>query len=69
VAVDVIYLYLDISKVFDSVPHKRLIDKMGWYGLIGDRLGWMSDFLLDKKMRVCIKVKYSEWRDVFSSVP
>jgi len=32
-AVDVIYL--DISIAFNSVPHKRLIDKLGWYGLSG----------------------------------
>jgi len=36
-AVDVIYL--DISKAFDRVPHNRLIDKMGWYGLSGKILG------------------------------
>jgi len=66
-AVDVIYL--DISKAFDSVPQKRLIYKMGWYGLSGKILGWMSDFLLDRKMQVGIKGKYSEWRDVYSSIP
>ena len=60
-------IYLDISKAFDSVPHQRLIEKMRWYGLEGSILGWMSDFLLDRKMRVCIKDGKSDWRNVSNS--
>ena len=41
--VDVIYL--DIAKAFDSVPHQRLKMKMKRYGLEGNVLGWLSDFL------------------------
>jgi transcription termination factor NusB len=66
-AVDIVYL--DISKAFDSVPHKRLIEKMAWYGLDGDVLGWLSDFVLERKMRVSIRGNYSGWSDVTSSVP
>ena len=32
----------DASRVFDSVEHERLIEKLGWYGV--DRL-WFDDWL------------------------
>ena len=62
-------IYLDISKAFDTVPHQRLINKMRWYGLEGNVLGWLSDFLLDRVMRVNLKGEKSSWCDVTSSVP
>ena len=66
-AVDIINL--NISKAFDSVPHKRLINKMNWYGLRGNVLGWLTDFLLERRMRVCVKGSCSDWCSVTSSVP
>ena len=66
-AVDVIYL--DIAKAFDTTPHKTLEHKMRLCGLDGKVLGWLSDFLSKRKMRVCVREAQSEWRDVTSSVP
>ena len=43
--VDVIYL--DYSKAFDSVPHLRLISKLQAYGIKGDLLKWISNFLTE----------------------
>ena len=37
--------YLDFKKAFDSVPHKRLIHKMKEYGVEGNLLEWVTDFL------------------------
>ena len=67
--VDVIYL--EISKAFegDTVPHQRLIHKMRWYGLEGNVLGWLTDFLLVRAMRVNLKGEKSSWSDVTSSMP
>jgi ribonuclease P/MRP protein subunit RPP40 len=65
--VDVIYL--DIAKAFDSVPHQRLKLKMKRYGLEGKVLGWLSDFLTERKMRVCVNGNESSWCSVTSSVP
>jgi hypothetical protein len=55
--------------MLDMVPHKRLKYKMRLYGLDGKVLGWLSDFLSKRKMRVCVREAQSEWRDVTSSVP
>ena len=38
-------LIMDISKAFDKVPHKRLNYKLNWYGIRGDTLEWITDFL------------------------
>ena len=65
--VDVIYL--DMAKAFDKVPHQRLVRKMRWCGISGNVLGWLSDFLSDRKMRVCVKGEFSEWFLVTCSVP
>ena len=41
--VDVIYL--DFCKAFDEVPHKRLLVKIERYGIKGNVLGWIKEFL------------------------
>ena len=46
-AVDIIYLV--ISKASDSVPHKRLINKMSWYGLERKCVGLADGFLARAK--------------------
>ena len=39
----------DTSKAFDSVPHGRLLDKLGWYGVDAH---WFMDWLQDRHQRV-----------------
>ena len=36
---------LDFSKAFDNVPHKRLIHKLNYYGIIGSIATWIETFL------------------------
>ena len=38
-------VYLDVRKAFDTVPHKRLIIKLKGYGITGNILEWIQDFL------------------------
>ena len=40
--VDVVYL--DFSKAFDKVPHKRLLQKLRSYGIKGKLLSWIEAF-------------------------
>ena len=35
-------LYLDYRKAFDSVPHKRLLEKLKTYGIHGKLLRWIQ---------------------------
>ena len=47
-------LYLDFAKAFDTVDHITLIEKLKWYGVTGQLLGWFSDHLSDRSQRVVI---------------
>ena len=66
-AVDIIYL--DFQKAFDKVPHKRLMTKLKIHGIQGDVLNWMESWLKNRKQRVVINGKASEWTNVISGVP
>lgn len=66
-AVDVIYL--DFAKAFDCVPHQRLLSKLKGYGIEGQSLGWIKDFLENRRQRVIINGEASGWRHVTSGIP
>ena len=66
-SVDVILL--DFHKAFDKVPKKRLMQKLTAYGIRCKVLGWIADFVSDRKMRIMVRSEYSEWFDVISGVP
>ena len=62
-------VYLDFSKAFDSVPHRRLLGKLESYGIRGPLLGWIRDFLSDRTQRVVINGECSASDPVVSGVP
>ena len=45
---------LDFSKAFDTVPHKRLLGKLWFYGVKGGVLDWVRAFLGDREHRVVV---------------
>jgi len=62
-------VFLDYRKAFDSVPHKRLLNKIRALGL-GDKVTkWIEDFLTERKMRVNVGGNFSTWLEVLSGVP
>ncbi|MFZ2537549.1 MAG: reverse transcriptase family protein, partial [Oscillospiraceae bacterium] len=60
-------VFLDYQKAFDSVPHKRLIEKLKCYGIGGKILAWIQEFL--REMRVLVNGAYSSWTKIISVVP
>ena len=66
-AVDIIYL--DFQKAFDKVPHKRLMIKLKSLGIQGEVLRWVENWLSNRKQRVVINGKASDWTNVTSEVP
>ena len=62
-------LFLDYKKAFDSVPHKRLIEKLKTSGIQGQLLNWIEDFLKARTMKVKIRGVTSTMKDVLSGVP
>ena len=54
----------DFMKAFDKVPHRRLLDKLRYYGIEGQIHKWIASFLTNRKQRVVVNSAYSEWQDV-----
>jgi hypothetical protein len=60
---------LDFSKAFDTVPHKRLLAKVGGYGIHQQILIWIKSFLSDRRQQVVVSGDSSDWVSVTSGVP
>ena len=65
--VDVIYF--DFAKAFDSVPHKRLLQKLKSFGIAGNVYKWIKAFLIGRKQFVSVNRALSEYAEVLSGVP
>ena len=53
-------ILLDFSKAFDKVAHEKLLIKLHHYGIRGDTLKWIKDFLDNRKQTVVINGNNSE---------
>ncbi|KAJ4930032.1 hypothetical protein JOQ06_019048 [Pogonophryne albipinna] len=63
-------IYLNqIFESIDTVPHKRLLKKLYGYGIRGDILTWISDFLKNRRQRVFVNGKPSGWCPVLNGIP
>ena len=62
-------LYLDYAKAFDKVPHKKLLAKIEALKVTGKVLNWIKSWLTDRRQKVTLNSKYSEWKPVTSGVP
>ena len=62
-------LFLDFSKAFDTVPHKRLLNKLNSYGIQGPIFQWISSWLTKRNQRVVVDGKSSDTAFVKSGVP
>ena len=62
-------VYLDFSKAFDTVPHRRLIGKLEAYGIDGSLLSWISSFLMGRIQKVSVNGSLSSSKPVLSGIP
>ena len=62
-------IFLDFAKAFDKVCHPHLLLKLQHYGIKGQLLEWISDFLTTRRQRVVIDGHSSGWSEVTSGVP
>ena len=64
-----ILFFLDLTKVFDKVSHKLLCSKLCNYGIRGNTLGWIQDFLKHRTLQVIVDGHTSAPSDVTSGAP
>ena len=62
-------VFLDLSKAFDRVWHDGLIYKLEMYGISGMLLALLRSFLSNRRQRVLLNGRNSEWKMVSSGVP
>ena len=48
---------MDFAKAFDKVPHRRLLYKLGYYGIRGSTHKWISSWLYEALKKWCWMVK------------
>ena len=58
--------YFDYAKAFDKVSHRLLTIKLEKYGIKGQLLHWLKDFLNDRRQRVVVGDAKSPWLPVLS---
>ena len=62
-------IYFDFSKAFDTVPHKRLLKKIEAYGISGNILSWIKNYLVDRTQLVKVNGASSYPTRVLSGIP
>ena len=62
-------VFLDISKAFDRVWHDGLIFKLKSYGISGNVLILVENFLSGRYQRVVLDGQNSEWAEIAAGVP
>ena len=62
-------VFLDISKAFDKVWHDGLIFKLKSYGVEGEPLLLLKNYLHNREQRVVLNGQTSEWKRIYSGVP
>ena len=67
--VDVRGVFLDISKAFDKVWHSGLLFKLKAYGIEGQLLALLKDYLHGRQQRLVLNGQTSDWRKINSGVP
>ena len=62
-------VYMDFRKAFDSVPHRRLMQKVEAHGIRGSVYDWIRDFLTDRTQQVIVNGAASDEASVTSGIP
>ncbi len=62
-------ILLDYEKAFDKVSHRHLLKKVNHYGIRGNTLRWISDFLNNRSQAVLVDGQMSSETQVTSGVP
>jgi len=64
-----INIYLDLSKAFDTLDHKILLNKLNYYGIKGNSLSLFKSYLNNRKQLVSCNDIYSKELSITTGVP
>ena len=62
-------IIMDFAKAFDKVPHRRLLYKLGYYGIRVSTHKWISSWLSERSQKVVLDGQASDPVPVLSGVP
>ena len=62
-------IFIDLSKAFDTVNHKILLDKLEHYGIRNESLNWFKSYLSNRKQFVTINQSQSDLLKINCGVP
>ena len=62
-------VFIELSKAFDTVKHKILIEKLSHNGIRGTPLLWFSDYLFNRKQFIKFNNILSQYKTVTCGVP
>ena len=62
-------IIMDFAKVFDKVPHRRLLHKLEYYGIRGSTHKWINSWLSGRTQQVVLDGQASDPVPVLSGVP
>ena len=62
-------IIMDFAKVFDKVPHRRLLYKLDYYGIRGSTHKWITSWLSERSQKVVLDGQASDPVPVLCSVP
>ena len=62
-------VFLDISRASDKVWHDGHIFKLKSYGIEGELLLLLKNYLHNREQRVVLNGQTSEWKRIYSGVP
>ena len=61
--------FVDLRKAFDTISHRKLLEKLECYSVQDKELVWFRNYLFDRHIRICFDGVLSEKRPVFTGAP
>ena len=65
----VVVMFVDLSKVFETMYYDSLIAKLGAYGFQEDALAFMKSYFTNRQQRVRVNINFSMLEEIISGVP